>query len=567
MTWAGTTESSTWDTTTTNTNWNFAEGETQTGSTSFFNDDSVTFTDVATSKTVSFVNGGNITVGTATVESGEYIWQVTDSGQANISGSTLTIASGASLKIGSAGNNTGEHVGMNFEKISVAGTLIFNTTGENYWSSLELTDGGRLNMYDGNPYTLDSGKKNLTIGSVVVSGNATIDFEYDKRLAINDLSGSGTLTVTGQNNTYWGASPATIVIGSLENFTGTANFNKGNGGLTTLNFTGSTGGATLNIGDGLSATWSKEGVNTVKNLTLGENTSLEIKYGVGLNYETLTMKDGSVLSLRNGAGSSGALGSENSTLLVDNATTNGITIKGSLFGDNTNIKGKIEGNGKVKFTYLASDQANSYTVSAKIQDGSNGKISVDLSAGQSQIVTFSGDNTYSGGTVLNSGILKASHANALGTGAVTVSSGAKLQAATNITFSSKTQTLTLKVSDAQKNTGTELITSSNNGSVTISGEAKVLIDISGLTLSGTEDVALEIAVENALNVNDTSFFEVGSWTDSEWVENTSWFVSNYDSNSGTVTLSGAVPEPSMFGLLAGLGALALVGARRRRKTK
>ena len=53
-----------------------------------------------------------------------------------------------------------------------------------------------------------------------------------------------------------------------------------------------------------------------------------------------------------------------------------------------------------------------------------------------------------------------------------------------------------------------------------------------------------------------------SWQDTDGIASVT-----YDESAGTVTVTIAVPEPNAFGALAGISALALVAARRRRRSR
>jgi len=166
-------------------------------------------------------------------------------------------------------------------------------------------------------------------------------------------------------------------------------------------------------------------------------------------------------------------------------------------------------------------------INAALLNGGSGGLTVFSSTGSLGVLTLNGVNTYIGGTTVSSGALATGATGTFGSGDITVANGAKLT-----------------LGNANSIADTASLFFGTGTTITLN--------------SGTETV-------NALSSLSGTFIEAGTWTATEL--NAKFGGSIFaGAGSWTVLTPSAIPEPSTYAALAGLGILGFVIYRRRKQS-
>ncbi len=350
----------------------------------------------------SYSGGTTITAGTLSLGSGTAL----GTGAVTLTGGTLnlndqTIGNNVTLGAGSiAGSGAITGIISGTSAFTKAGTGSLTLSGNNTYSGGTNVTLGTLTLGSGTALgtgavTLTGGTLNLngqTIGNTItltaglLNGAGTLNGVVSGASALTK-SGEGTLTLNG-NNTYAGGT--TLSAGTLIAGSDTA---LGSGAVTIS-------GGTLNLGS-----------RTIANTITLSSGSLD---GTQLNGDKLVLQGGEVT----GTVTSGALsktGNGTVTLSGNNTHTGGTTVSaGTLAVDSANALGSgsvtlAGGSLDVKSQTVAKDITLTANSSVAGTDGTiTGVISGDrlLTKVGAGTLTLSGINTFTGGTVINAGILQ-----------------------------------------------------------------------------------------------------------------------------------------------------------------
>ncbi|EJM2629235.1 autotransporter-associated beta strand repeat-containing protein [Salmonella enterica subsp. enterica] len=438
---------------------------------------------------------------------GDFINNIGGTGRVEKSGDETLTLSGSNSYTGGTTISDGTLVASNVESLGTGdvtnnATLELNTGGDftnNIGGSGQVVKSGddALALSGANSYTggtlISSGTLVATnvdaLGSGDVTDNATLELNTGGTFD-NAISGSGqvvksgdkTLTLSG-SNTYTGGtliSDGTLVASNVESLgtgdvTNNATLELNTGGDFTNNISGS--GQVVKSGDEtltLSGSNTYTGGTTINDGTLVATSVEALGSGDVTNDAVLALNTGG--DFANNIGGTGSVvksGDETLTLSGTNSYTGGTTISGGTLvatnvealgtGDVTNnatlelntggdFTNNISGNGQVVKSgddTLTFSGSNTYTGGTTINDGTLVATSVEaLGSGDvtndavlalntggdfanniggtgsvvksgDETLTLSGSNTYTGGTLISSGTLVANDVNALGTGDVT----------------------------------------------------------------------------------------------------------------------------------------------------
>jgi fibronectin-binding autotransporter adhesin len=485
--------------------------------------------------------------------------------------SSISISSGAALAFNSASAQSyGNAINGGGALAKQGGGTLTLSAANNYSGGTTLS-AGTLNFANAN--ALGGGAVSFTDNATLQAGGA-----FTVANAVSIASGkTGTLDTNGN---------ATTLSGAL---TGSGTLTKTGGGALTL-----TAGLANTLGGGINVNAGRLEVTDGLSLTNAPGT-ITVASGAAFNY---SKNFGSGNNLTNalhlsgaGADGFGALNLRGNVTATGAITLDGDTTISHDF-NNATISGSITGADRSLTLTTTQSAQPGLVVSGTISLGTGG-ITVN-GAGGTNSVTLSGNNSYSGGTIVSTGSLLVNNSAGSGTGsgAVTVNSGAALGGTGRINGAVNVSGV-LSPGASIESLGTGALTL-NNGSnfkyeldtVAVAGD---LLHVTGglnigsnVTLDLTDLAAISEAMTAGTKLTLISY--TGAWNDGTFdgyaddstflFANNQWrinyndltggsnFTSDQTGATGFVTLA-VIPEPSSSGLL-GLGGLVALLARRRR---
>jgi autotransporter-associated beta strand protein/T5SS/PEP-CTERM-associated repeat protein len=396
------------------------------------------------------------------------------SGFVSISNSSLT--SSANVFVGLSGNGSMEtdgaivHSPELFVGRNAGATGSVDLSGGNMTLTGELHVGaegtGTFTLDGGGELHTDRGNMGFASGAsgLVEIRNGTWT---NTQAIFVGVSGEGTLNIGSQGVIQ----SESGYLSQKSDGTGTVNINGGRWTMSNTLAVGVNGTASFSAsaGGNVTSSWSQLGLHAGSsgNVTLGNSswtTTQTLTIGSGGN-GSFVANDGSTVSagaieLGAASGVSGFLSVTNSTLTTENILEGGGT--GSVFFSGTQLK-LLGGSGVVDTLLIDGFAPGAVVVGA-------GGLTVDTQGGNAQITTIlSGNgsltktgagrlrmtesNTYTGGTLINGGVLEIVSTSLLGTGNVQLGTG-ELRAFNHATVSGNLSSGTQLVSVSANQTGT-----------------------------------------------------------------------------------------------------------------
>jgi autotransporter-associated beta strand protein len=513
MAWNGNVAGTIWESgATANTNWKIGP----TTGLSFFDSMTATFDDTATAFTVNVP--GNVAPSAITVNAAnDYVFQ----GAGAITGNT-----------GITKSNSG---GLTIDTVnSFTGNTAINAGFIQMQNVSSLGSGGSITIASGASLLVNTAA-GLDFGARITSLSGT---GFDGNGAIQNLAGNNVITgpFTITSSTRIGAQAGTLTVGG--NITGSSQAlalaASGTGSITLTGTSISIANASFTVNN------TGSGTVTVAN-TVGVGTS-----GVVLNGSGITILNGAITSSSTGNGlsiSSSGTNTINANVAVS-GTAGGLTIAGSgtnTFGAASNTSWSGTGTATISSSGNTTFNGTISGAGALTKSGA-GTLTFNASSN-----SYTGAVSFTAAVNVNSGLIIANATNALGTGAVTLTSTTsptpptdalkvQLQLNGGITLGNSSFTTTGPGTDGTVSGLIRSVTGANNisgsiimatggGATTLRADSGASLALNGNVTSNTPGRYLALVGAGnftAASINDNGVNTVGFWA----------------ANSGTVNLTG-----------------------------